>query len=101
MQDIERTERFNDLLDLYGCLLTKKQEEITSMYFAYDLSLSEIAENTKTTRAAVYDLIKRVCKILEEYEEKLQLLRKKKEILQELDKLEDSKIKEKIENIID
>ena len=43
------------------------------MYFLYDLSLSEIAEDTITTRAAVFDLIKRTTKTLENYESKYNL----------------------------
>ena len=64
MINIEKTERINSLLDLYRDLLTDKQQEIMDMYYLYDLSLSEIAEDSLTTRAAVYDLIKRKCKIL-------------------------------------
>ena len=40
---IEKTQRINNLLDLYKDLLTDKQQEIMDMYFLYDLSLSEIA----------------------------------------------------------
>ena len=62
---IEKTQRINNLLDLYKDLLTNKQQEVMDMYFLYDLSLSEIAEDTNTTRAAVFDLIKRTTKTLE------------------------------------
>ena len=34
------------------------------MYFLYDLSLSEIADECQTTRAAAFDLIKRTSKLL-------------------------------------
>ena len=68
---IEKTQRINNLLDLYKDLLTNKQQEVMDMYFLYDLSLSEIAEDTNTTRAAVFDLIKRTTKTLENYETKL------------------------------
>ena len=61
---IEKTQRINNLLDLYKDLLTNKQQEVMDMYFLYDLSLSEIAEDTNTTRAAVFDLIKRTTKTL-------------------------------------
>ena len=37
------------------------------MYFLYDLSLSEIALDTNTSKAAVFDLIKRTSKTLENY----------------------------------
>ena len=96
MINIEKTERINNLLDLYKDLLTDKQIEIMEMYFQYDLSLSEIAEDSETTRSAVYDLIKRTSKILENYESKLHLLEKREKI-QEVIKDLDENIKNKIE----
>ena len=68
MVDIEKTQKINNLLDIYKDLLTDKQQEIMDMYYLYDLSLSEIATNCNITRAAVYDIIKRTIKILENYE---------------------------------
>lgn len=99
MINIEKTERINSLLDLYRDLLTDKQQEIMDMYYLYDLSLSEIAEDTNTTRAAVYDLIKRTSKILENYESKLHLLEKRNKILEVIDDLDES-IKTKIEELL-
>ena len=99
MINIEKTERINNLLDLYKDLLTDKQIEIMEMYFQYDLSLSEIAEDSATTRSAVYDLIKRTSKILENYESKLHLLEKREKI-QEVIKDLDENIKNKIEELL-
>ena len=99
MINIEKTERINSLLDLYRDLLTDKQQEIMDMYYLYDLSLSEIAEDANTTRAAVYDLIKRTSKILENYESKLHLLEKRNKILEVIDDLDES-IKTKIEELL-
>lgn len=99
MINIEKTERINSLLDLYKDLLTDKQQEIMDMYYLYDLSLSEIAEDSNTTRAAVYDLIKRTSKILENYESKLHLLEKRNKILEVIDGL-DENIKTKIEELL-
>lgn len=99
MINIEKTERINSLLDLYKDLLTDKQQEIMDMYYLYDLSLSEIAEDSNTTRAAVYDLIKRTSKILENYESKLHLLEKRNKILEVIDDLDES-IKTKIEELL-
>lgn len=97
--NIEKTNKINNLLDLYKDLLTEKQQEIMDMYFLYDLSLSEIAEDTNTTRSAVFDLIKRTTKTLQKYEDKLHLL-EKREKLQEIIKDLDEKVKEKIEELI-
>lgn len=97
--DILKTERINDLLDTYKCLLTLKQQEVMDMYFSYDLSLSEIAEDTKTSKAAVFDLIKRTSKILEDYESKLHLIEKRKNI-EEIIKDFDEEIKNKIIDLL-
>ena len=96
---IEKTQRINNLLDLYKDLLTNKQQEVMDMYFLYDLSLSEIAEDTNTTRAAVFDLIKRTTKTLENYESKLHLLEKREKILDIIKDL-DENIKNQIEDIL-
>ena len=96
---IEKTERINNLLNVYKELLTIKQQEVMEMYFFYDLSLAEIAENSNTTRSAVFDLIKRTSKMLETYETKLNLLEKKDKILKLLENVDES-IKLKIEEIL-
>ncbi len=97
--NIEKTQRINDLLDVYKELLTNKQQEIMDMYFLYDLSLSEIAQELKISRAAVFDLIKRTTKILENYEEKIHWIEKRNQILEIIQDL-DENTKRKIEEII-
>ncbi len=63
--------RFLRLLDLYSPLLTKTQREITELYFNFDLSLGEIAEQKGVSRQSVSDCLRKSRKQLEEYEEKL------------------------------
>ena len=62
---------FLRLWDLYSPLLTKTQREITDLYFNYDLSLGEIAEQKGVSRQSVSDCLHKCRKQLEKYEEKL------------------------------
>lgn len=62
------------LFDFYGELLTERQREVYRKYHAEDLSLGEIAEEYQVSRQAIYDLLKRCDKQLENYEQRLQLL---------------------------
>lgn len=73
---IEKKQHYNNLLDAYGCLLTEHQVEICRLYYEDDLSLQEIAENYQISRNAVFDNIKRVETLLEDYEIKLGLVEK-------------------------
>lgn len=60
--------RIGRLYDVYGSLLTVRQQKIMEQYFYDDLSLGEIADAGGTSRQAVYDLLKRVEESLEKYE---------------------------------
>lgn len=73
MNEIEETLLINNLLDLYGKLLTNKQLEILNDYYEFNLSLSEISENRNISRTAVSDALKIGRNKLLEYEEKLNL----------------------------
>ena len=64
------------LWEIYGSLLTDKQNEYIDYYYNQDLSLSEIAENDDITRQAVRDIIKKGERKLFEYEEKLLFMKK-------------------------
>ncbi len=57
------------LLDVYGRLLTENQQEIMKLYYGYDLSLSEIAEEKGVSRQSVSECINKSRRQLEEYEE--------------------------------
>ncbi|MBQ6560642.1 MAG: DNA-binding protein [Erysipelotrichaceae bacterium] len=63
------------LFDYYGDLLTSHQKEILQEYYYEDLSMNEIAENYEISKSAVQDLIKRCLIQLNEYENKLNLIR--------------------------
>ena len=75
----EQRMRFVRLYDIYGGLLTDKQQNCMEMHFYNDLSLSEIADEYGVSRQAIYDLIKRAGQILERYEDRLKLLERDEE----------------------
>ncbi len=68
------------LFDLYGALLTEKQQRCLSLYFFEDFSLSEVGDALGVSRQAAYDLLRRSERALTEYEARLGLLaRRRKE----------------------
>ena len=97
--DIVKNEYISDLLMIYGDLLTEYQLEIMGLYYFEDLSLSEIADNKDVSRNAIFTLVKRVEKILIDYEDKLKLNAKIKKIENRLEN-ENEKLKEDILNIL-
>lgn len=64
------------LFDFYGDLLTEHQKDVYGAYAQENLSFSEIASDFGVSRQGVYDLIKRCTNILEEYEDRLQLIKR-------------------------
>ncbi len=76
---MEKTLRMSLLFDFYGPLLTERQQNVFDLYFNDDLSLGEIAEELLVSRQAVYDTLRRVGLVLEDFEQKLGLLQKHQE----------------------
>lgn len=74
----------NILLDIYGCLLTKKQFNIMDLYYNEDLSLGEIAQQCEISRQGVFDAVKKCEHIILEYEEKLGIYANQKEYIRQL-----------------
>lgn len=73
---MEKKLKIGNLYEFYGQLLTDKQQEILELYCTHDLSFGEISEELGISRQGVYDTIKRAEKILDEYESKLELLKR-------------------------
>ena len=71
---LEKMVRTGLLYDFYGGLLTDKQRQAMELYFLENWSLAEIAASVGVSRQAVYDLIHRSARTIEEYEQKLGLL---------------------------
>ena len=66
---------FLQLWDMYSPLLTQTQKEVTDLYFNYDLSLGEIAEQKGVSRQSVSDCLQKSRKQMEKHEEKLGFLK--------------------------
>ncbi len=75
------------LLDIYGDMLTEKQNDTLSLYYNEDLSLTEIAENTGITRQGVHKCIKSAVEYLVQLEETMQCAEKFRKISVQTEKL--------------
>ncbi len=63
----------SELYNIYGDLLTTKQQSMFELYYFEDYSIIEIAQMNDITKNAVYNSIKKSIKQLEKYEENLQV----------------------------
>lgn len=99
MEKLEKTIRYNELLHIYGSLLSDAQKDISTSYFEYDLSVSEIAEEKGISRAAVEDGIKKSIMKLDQFESALHILENNKNI-EEIIKDLDDETKNKIEKVL-
>ena len=75
------------LFDIYGEMLTQKQQDFIGYYYNDDLSLAEIAENEGITRQGVRDAIKRAEGQLLDFEKHLGLMERFKKINSGLDEI--------------
>ncbi len=92
---------YNELFSYYKELLTKKEQEVFSLYYEENLSMGEIALLKNISRSAVGFMIKKVTEKLDNYEKIL----KKNEIFHKLQKIvlkiDDNLIKLELEKIIE
>ena len=95
---IEERDYLIILYDFYSELISDKQKEYFEDYYFNNLSLSEISENTRYSRNAIHKNIKGVCDKLYFYEDKLGLCKKREELYNVINDLDDD-IKRKIEKI--
>ena len=79
MADVEARLALNYLMDFYGPLLTSHRQEVMRLYCEEDLSQQEIAEQLNITRQGVFDAIAKSKRQLQEYEDKLGLVRRYRE----------------------
>lgn len=73
---LEKKTYYNVLYAYYKLLLTEKQQQIFEFYYEEDYSISEISEELRISRNAVFDTLKKVVKQLDKYEELLELYKK-------------------------
>ena len=86
---LEEFLRRSALFDLYGALLTEKQQKCLSMSLLEDYSLSEIGESLGISRQAVHDTLHRSEQAMEEYEARLGLLARREAERETLTKVYD------------
>lgn len=87
------------LFDIYGNLLTDHQKEIYEDVVNNDYSLSEIGEELGISRQGVHDAVKRIDKILIDYEDKLHFAQSYRKNIETLDKIKCSVEKLKSEGV--
>jgi len=87
------------LYDIYGELLTKKQQDYFEDYYFNNLTLSEISENYEITRTAVHNQLKEAEEKLEYYESILKI-KEKNVLIKEYIKEIDDDIKNKIIDLL-
>ena len=77
---------YNELYLCYEDLLTDNEKETFLDYYSEDLSLSEIADNNKISKAAVSKTVNHVIEKLLSYEEKLHLNEKNRVVNEAIEK---------------
>ena len=99
--EIEQVIKISQLYDFYSELLSEKQKQYLNDYYFNDFSLTEISENYHISKQAVSNNIKRTITELEQYEEKLNLIKLNNERLFLLNELRKSTSDEGILSYVD
>ena len=96
---MEKYVYLNELYDLYGKLLTEKQQKYFEDYYFNNLSYGEISNNYGISRNAIYHQLQLIEKKLNVFEEKLNLYSKKQKINDIIDLIDDRKAKRIIRDL--
>lgn len=91
---------YNSLFDIYGELLTEKEQVTFRDYYQEDLSLSEIASSNNVSRSAVQKTVKTVLDKLNYYESTLHIYKKNSELLDILKLSDVFEIKRELEKVL-
>lgn len=87
-----------DMYEIYGKLLADKQKKYFNFYYIEDYSLGEIAEIFDVSRQAVLSGLDNAVEKLMYYEEKMNLLMKRRKEKNIIKKIENLKINKENEN---
>ena len=90
---------YNELFSYYKELLTKKEQEVFSLYYEENLSMGEIAQIKNISRSAIGFKIKNVEEKLDNYEKILREIFHK--LQKTISKIDDNLIKLELEKIIE
>ena len=96
---MEKFVYLNILYDLYGKLLTDKQQMYFEDYYFNNLSYGEISVKYSVSRNAIYHQLKLIEEKLNFFEEKLKLYSKKQEINAIIDLIDNRKAKRILEDL--
>lgn len=96
---MEKFVYLNELYDLYGKLLTDKQQKYFEDYYFNNLSYGEIGEKYKISRNAIYHQLQLIEKKLNNFEEKLNLYGKKHKINDIIDMINNKEAKRILEDL--
>lgn len=96
---MEKMIYLNNLFDLYGDLLTRKQQLYFKEYYFNNLSYGEISEKYDISRNAIFRQLKLIEEKLVFYEQKLKLYIKKQQISDIIKLIDNKDIKETLENL--
>jgi hypothetical protein len=103
MIELEALENWDEtvsLLDAYESLLSPSQQETLRLYFRFNLSLGEIAEDKGVSRPAIADALKKGVEKLHYYESRLGLAHKTRVALEVIDTLNDASSLEEAKGVI-
>lgn len=94
--ELNKKEKFVELLDAYGGLLNDSELKRMKYHYYDDYSLKEIADIEKTSRNAVYLSIQSAESKLNEYEDKIKFIFKRNKVKSLLEEINNDNYKDKI-----
>lgn len=87
------------MYDYYKELLDDKEKEYFEYYYFDNMSLQEISDNVCVSRNAIHKQLKKVKEKLENYENKLQLVKKSNKLKKIINTIDNEELKQKLIDI--